>query len=381
MASVLTLLSHPTMPEVQLPEVFTADELARATGASHDHLEALAASGQLHLIPGTRFIAADEAVRVGRRLRRSAPEVRLTPPNLFEHPSGPLANRSARTPAVLSTLVHATLVAVAFLLTARTVGTAVTEQRTEPARMVFIVSPGPGGGGGGGGLRNPLPPPKVQRRAQPKVKALRHTVPLVTPKPVLTTAKRDIAPPKRPTPLAAPVVVPKPPTREPDPLPSKVLVAPVVASAADARDREGLIDKGRGDANSQGPGAGGGVGSGQGTGSGEGLGSGIGEGSGGGTGGGPYRPGSGVEPPRLLREVKAEYTDDARRRGISGEVLLEIVVRRDGSVGEVTMVRGLGAGLDQRAVQAVRQWRFEPARRKGVPVDVLVEVAVEFILR
>jgi TonB family protein len=62
-------------------------------------------------------------------------------------------------------------------------------------------------------------------------------------------------------------------------------------------------------------------------------------------------------------------------------VLLEIVVRRDGSVGEVRVLQGLGAGLDERAMTAVRQWRFDGARRKGVPVDVVVEVAVEFTLR
>ena len=89
----------------------------------------------------------------------------------------------------------------------------------------------------------------------------------------------------------------------------------------------------------------------------------------------------GIEPPRLLREVKAEYTDEARRRGITGDVVLEIVVRRDGTVGEVTVLQGRGAGLDQRAIAAVRQWRFSPARRRGEPVDVLVEVAVEFTLR
>lgn len=367
------------MPEVQLSEVFTVDELARATGASRDHLSALAASGQIRLIPGTRFIAPDEAIRWGRQLRRTAIEVDVTPAGLFEHQTGPLANRRARAPAIVSTLVHATLVAIAFLLTVRGVDTTVTEQKMlEPVRLVFVVSPGPGGGGGGGGLRNPLPPPKVERRgAQPK----RTTVPAVTLKPVMTTAKRDTRPPKRPTPAAAPVVPPKPVEREPDPLPSNVLVAPVVASASDARDREGLIEKGQGNANSQGSGTGGGVGSGHGTGNGEGLGSGIGDGAGGGTGGGPYRPGSGIEPPRLLHEVKAQYTDDARRRGISGEVVLEIVVRRDGSVGDVSILQGLGAGLDQRAVQAVRQWRFDPARRKGTPVDVLVEVAVEFMLR
>ena len=102
---------------------------------------------------------------------------------------------------------------------------------------------------------------------------------------------------------------------------------------------------------------------------------------GGGTGGGPYRPGSGITAPAILREVKPDYTEDARRRGLSGDVVLEIVVKSDGRVGAVRVMQGLGAGLDQRAVEAVRQWRFSPARRLGTPVDVLVEVAVEFRLR
>lgn len=118
-----------------------------------------------------------------------------------------------------------------------------------------------------------------------------------------------------------------------------------------------------------------------GTGLGQGEGSGIGAGSGGGTGGGPYRPGSGIDPPRLLREVKPDYTDEGRRLGIEGEVLLEIVVRRDGTVGDVKLRRRLGGGLEERAAQAVRQWRFAPATRRGSPVDVVVEVAVEFKLR
>jgi TonB family protein len=366
------------MTQVQLPEVFTADELARAAGASRDHLEALVASGQIRVVPGTAYIPADEAIRIGRQLRRSAPLVVTAPVDLFEQRTNALGGRRSSAPALVSTLVHATLVLTAFLITARTVDTAVTEQRTEPARLVFVVSPGPGGGGGGGGLRNPLLAPKIERRGvQPK----RTTVPLVTPKPVLTTAKRDIAPPKRPTPAAAPVVAPKPVEREPEPLPSNVLVAPVVASASDARDREGVVENGRGNADSQGSGTGGGAGTGHGSGSGEGLGSGIGDGSGGGMGGGPYRPGSGVEPPRLLREVKAQYTDEARRRSISGDVVLEIVVRSNGTVGDVKVLQGLGSGLDQRAVEAVRQWRFDPAKRKGTPVDVVVEVAVEFMLR
>ena len=62
-------------------------------------------------------------------------------------------------------------------------------------------------------------------------------------------------------------------------------------------------------------------------------------------------------------------------------MLLEVVVRRDGSVGEAHVLQGLGYGLEQRAIDAVKQWRFAPAQRKGAPVDVLVEVAVEFTLR
>jgi protein TonB len=132
---------------------------------------------------------------------------------------------------------------------------------------------------------------------------------------------------------------------------------------------------------SRGSGEGGGAGTGQGVGLGEGRGSGIGEGEGGGEGGGPFRPGSGIAPPRLLSEVKPDYTEEARRRGLEGEVVLEIVVRRDGRVGDVRVMKGLGAGLDQQAVQAVRRWQFAAATRKGRPVDVIVEVAVEFQLR
>jgi protein TonB len=62
-------------------------------------------------------------------------------------------------------------------------------------------------------------------------------------------------------------------------------------------------------------------------------------------------------------------------------VVLEIVIKSDGSVGEVKVLRGLGFGLDDRAVAAVRNWRFAPARRLGTAVDVIVEVEVEFSLR
>jgi len=271
--------------------------------------------------------------------------------------------------------VHAGAIGLVLWLTAGPTATAPVDDivRTE-SHLVFLMSPGPGGGGGGGGLRNPLPPRRVERKA---VERPRPSVPEVTPKPVIATTRPET--PKEPTPVPAPV--PTPVERAPEPLPSRVIVAPVVNAAADTADRDGVVEQGKMASASRGPGAGSGAGAGQGIGSGDGRGNGIGEGSGGGTDGGPYRPGAGIEPPRLVREVKADYTDEGRRRGITGEVLLEIIVQSDGSVGDVTVLRGLGAGLDQRAVAAVRQWRFTPARRRGTAVDVIVQVAVDFTLR
>ena len=366
------------MSQVTLPEVFTPDEVAQAAGVAPRLVDALVASGELPTIPGSGYIGAADAIRVGRLLRTdAASRATAAPADIFAAAgrAAPATERRVGLPAFASSLAHATLFILLLWLTAAPADSASSEEAVhEPTRLVFIVSPGPGGGGGGGGLRNPLPPRKVERRGLPQP---RIAVPAVTPKPVLTTARAE-EPPK-PTPAVAPVQPKVEPA--PEPLPSRVLVAPVVAAATNDRDREGVIEKPKDVAESQGAGVGGGAGSGQGTGNGEGQGSGIGDGSGGGTGGGPFRPGSGIEPPRLLREVKADYTDEARRRNVTGDVVLEIVVRRDGSVGDVHVLQGLGSGLDQRAVEAVRQWRFDPARRKGVAVDVIVEVAVEFSLR
>jgi periplasmic protein TonB len=186
-------------------------------------------------------------------------------------------------------------------------------------RLVFLAGPGPGGGGGGGGR---APRADVSRIAKPR-----------------PTASQSFTP-------------------EPEPLPSRALVSPVAVVAGDAKP---LASESAG--------------------TGPGVGPGVDDGTGGGVGGGPFRPGSGIEPPRLLREVKAQYTDDARARNVTGAVVLEIVIKADGTVGDVKILRGLGAGLDERAVSAVRRWSFAPARRLGSPVDVIVEVEVEFSLR
>ena len=368
-------------------DVYTAEELARAAGVHPAVVHTLIAQGSLRRIGGTSFVTEDDAITAGRQLKAEAAlalgAVDLspaTPEPLFEKVahSSRFADRSRSVHTIGSSAIHVVLLAVLLWWTAGPTESApAVEERREPTRLVFLATPGPGGGGGGGGLKNPLPARKVERKSPVPRKT---TVPEVSPERVLTSRRVPEEPP-RPVPPPLPPPTPKPVEQAPEPLPSRVLVAPVVATAGSDRDRDGVVERGRESGESQGAGVSGGAGTGRGVGSGEGLGAGIGDGSGGGTGGGPFRPGSGVEPPRLLREVKAEYTDEARRRGITGDVVLEIVVRRDGSVGEITVLQGRGAGLDQRAVAAVRQWKFSPARRRGEAVDVLVEVAVEFTLR
>jgi TonB family protein len=359
------------------PDVYSARDIAEAAGVPESRVSALLARGEIRSVATQLPIAADpalhelvahtEAVRAVRALKQgytvAVPGALGLGRELFAH--GARSQRSAAVPLIVSTSLHG--VAVATILFVASLGFAVADERTEPLkdpepmRMVFLVSPGPGGGGGGGGLKMKTLPPKAERKGPAKISS---------PLPA-----RKLPPPMRPQPL---------PPEPPKPLEAKQLppvMAPIQTKPADVQDREGLLAKAPETAPSQGSGTGGGVGSGQGTGLGQGDGSGVGEGSGGGYGGGPYRPGSGVEPPRLLREVRADYTDEARRANIEGEVELEIVVRRDGTVGEVKVIRGLRGGLNERAVNAVRQWRFSPGRMKGVPVDVVVEVGVEFRLR
>jgi TonB family protein len=133
---------------------------------------------------------------------------------------------------------------------------------------------------------------------------------------------------------------------------------------------------------STGPGSGGGVGTGIGTGIGSGRGPGLGSGSGGGTGGGVYQAGGAVTSPRVILEIRPSYTSEALLRKIQGTVVLEVVVTRDGRSSHIQIVRSLDSGgLDDRAVAAVSQWRFEPGRLAGVPVDVLVIVMMDFTIR
>lgn len=356
-------------------DVFTTREIARAAGASLDDAVALLESGRIVSRDGG-FVGTDEAIRAVLLLRgfQGGP----TPGReLFSQRLG--AHQRRAIPLTASSLLHVALGVALLLAVGLSSEARVVPERLSPARLIFLVKPGPGGGGGGGGLKQPAPPKPAKREGKSALKS---------PVPVERTIKRpapEPPPPPRPRPPVPEVrpverpVEPPPPPAKPDPVPP--VVAPVVSAPSDTKEQQGVLTPNNPASNSQGSGAAGGAGTGAGTGIGEGSGPGIGEGTGGGTGGGPYRPGSGITPPSILQEVKPDYTDEARRRGLTGDVVLEIIVRSDGRVGNVRILRGLGSGLDQRAIDAVRQWRFSPARRFGTPVDVLVEVAVEFRLR
>ena len=131
---------------------------------------------------------------------------------------------------------------------------------------------------------------------------------------------------------------------------------------------------------SNGTGSGGGIGSGSGGGVGSGDGPGVGPGSGGGIGGGVFRVGGGVSAPRVLYMPDPEYSEEARKAKYEGTVVLGLIVGPDGRPHNIRIARSLGLGLDEKAMEAVRQWKFEPARKNGQPVSVQINVEVEFRL-
>lgn len=131
---------------------------------------------------------------------------------------------------------------------------------------------------------------------------------------------------------------------------------------------------------SNGTGSGSGIGSGSGGGVGSGRGPGVGPGWGGGIGGGPYRVGGGVSAPRILYAPDPEYSEEARKAKYQGTVVLWVVVGPDGRPRDIRVQRSLGLGLDEKAMEAVRTWKFDPARKDGQPVAVQINVEVNFRL-
>ena len=203
------------------------------------------------------------------------------------------------------------------------------------------------GGGGGGGDRDKLEAP---RGALPK-----RSDQQITPPAVVVRNER----PK----LAVEPTVVVPPN----------ITFPQMADLGDPLSRVlGTV--------SNGTGSGGGIGSGHGGGVGSGYGPGVGPGYGGGIGGGIYRPGGGVSAPELIYGPDPEYSEEARKAKYQGTLVLWLVVGTDGRARDIRVLRSLGMGLDEKAIAAVRVWKFEPGRRNGAAVAVQVNVEVNFHL-
>jgi protein TonB len=208
---------------------------------------------------------------------------------------------------------------------------------SEKPKFVFLEETGPGGGGGGSPAPAPPKPMEVARHKAPD------------PIPVTPT----------------PVVPPPPP-------PTPTLLAPVETNAMNIMQASGSSSVSL--ASWGGGGRGGGIGSG--------TGNGVGEGSGGGTGGGIYDVGNGVSEPQPIRTVDPDFTSEAMRNKVQGEVYIEAIVLANGTVGDTRIVRSLDTkyGLDQMALKAAKAWLFRPGRKDGVAVPVRVTLILSFKL-
>jgi len=261
--------------------------------------------------------------------------------------------RIQRSTFFLSFLLHVLAVLLLFMSSTfvvthrRQIGQQVVGLVTDISPYVLPASATKAGGGGGGGDRDKLP---ASRGALPKFSREQITPPAVVvgnPNPQMAVEPTVVVPPEIRLPQIGPLG---------DPL-SLVRGPP-----------------------SNGPGSGGGIGSGSGGGVGSGRGPGVGPGWGGGIGGGVYRIGGGVSAPRLIYGPDPEFSEEARKAMYQGTVVLWVIVGTDGRTHEIRVQRSLGMGLDEKAIEAVRVWRFEPARRNGQPVTVQVNVEVNFRL-
>lgn len=218
-----------------------------------------------------------------------------------------------------------------------------------------------GGGGGGGGRLDKLPPTYGR---MPDASRIQYMPP-------------DPGQPKPMVPL--------------DSLDTKPTVQMPIEFTMDSSLPIGDMTAPPGDRYSYGPGTGGGIGTGSGTGIGPGKGPGYGPGEGGGYGGGsgggigsgvgPYVVGNGVTEPIAITQPKPPYTEEARKNRTEGILLLQAVIRANGRVDSFKVLKGLGYGLDESAINTIAtKWLFKPGTLHGVPVDVVANIEVTFRL-
>jgi periplasmic protein TonB len=292
-------------------------------------------------------------------------------PSVFADPESLVAERAQlRTrkaeAGMLSLFVHFAIVGIAILLV-RYQSQALEQKDTvvfvnNPVYLPFEGDGRDGGGGGGGGKGEQAPPATGRMPDQTRVQ-------MVPPDP------------EDPRPLipADDLLAAAPSVQMPIDIPQDMSLSIGDISAPPNMSR------------SSGPGSGGGIGTGRGTGVGSGTGPGVGPGSGGGMGGGsgggigsgigPYVVGGGVRAPIVIFQPLPAYTEEARKARAEGVVLIQAVIRKDGSVDSFKVLRGLGYGLDESAINTIAtKWRFKPGTLNGTPVDVQANIEVSFRL-
>lgn len=258
--------------------------------------------------------------------------------------------------ALGSTVVH--VLALAAIIGFTILGRSMVQKITKPADTVELIAPGDipplppskttAGGGGGGGDRD-----KFQA---PKGKLPKFAMEQVTPPAVVVRNEN-------PKLIAEPTVV----------VPPQIKLASNMPNLGDPMSSIPSPP-------SNGTGFGGGIGSGSGGGVGSGEGPGVGPGKGGGIGGGVFRVGGGVSAPRIVSDPEPEYSEEARKAKYQGVCVLWLVVGPDGRPRDIRVARSLGLGLDEKAIEAVKNWKFEPAMKDGKPVAVQINVEVNFHL-
>lgn len=174
-----------------------------------------------------------------------------------------------------------------------------------------------------------------------------------------------------PPPSQTPIVPPSQPPKIPPP----IAIAPTVDIQKNMVTKSNLPDLGIPNApnvgvKSLGNGSGGGLGSGNGAG--------VGPGSGGNIGGGIRQIGGGVSEPQLVYKTEADYSEEARKAKLQGEVVINCVIGADGRPTRLKVIRPLGLGLDEKAMESLRNWKFKPAMEGGKPVPVEINIAVNF---
>ena len=207
-------------------------------------------------------------------------------------------------------------------------------------------------------LMEPPPPPLLPKDTKIGGGGGQHDLGPVTQGHLPKLAQTQIVPPKAP------------PT-----IPPKLAVEPTVVVQPDLKLADNKMpDLGMPNSNLKGFS----MGNGNGTGIGSGDGAGIGPGSGGNIGGGVYQVGGGIRPPIAIYTPDPEFSEEARKAKFSGNVVVSLIVDKDGKPRNVHVLRGVGMGLDEKAVEAVQQYKFKPALKNGTPVAVYLNVEVNF---